>query len=387
MNNTNTMPFSIQILTNLNCNLNCSYCYEHKTDKVNDIESIKKFIDFRYKDGKMDTTPDRLVIIEIIGGESFLYPELLDEIFEYANKVHTKYKCYCKPIFSISTNATLLNNKNVQGLCIKWKNQLDIGVSIDGTKEIHDKCRIDINGNPTYDRAIAGLNWLIDKLKMNPNHLGVKATYCHDTIENYAEGVINLIKLGFTQIGANVVFEEIWDKEKDSLVIVNQMYDVIDYLFENDLENSVNIFQINSKDIDMLHYVAEMGSKEQNHCGTCKYMMCIGFDNKVYGCNRFCTMPNDIPVGYVSDSGIIITQEGHNFIQEVSNQYKLYPDECKKCEYGSQCPSCSAIPYESDMTVKEFFEQKGQCGFTYAIIAARLYFRYRLFKKLNPDKD
>ncbi|MEG1544871.1 MAG: SPASM domain-containing protein, partial [Tannerellaceae bacterium] len=186
----------------------------------------------------------------------------------------------------------------------------------------------------------------------------------------------NLIKLGFTNIAANVIFEEIWTKE-EAMTIAEQMNQVTDYLFEHDLQDTVHIFQLNSKGMDMHHYHASSGAKDQNHCGTCTHMMCIGFDGKLYGCNRFCTMQDPIPIGDINGIAINITNQ--QFIKEVSKQYELYPDECKECPYGSQCPSCSAIPYEQK-NVQEYINKKGQCGFTHAMVAARLYFKQRLLE-------
>jgi sulfatase maturation enzyme AslB (radical SAM superfamily) len=32
-----------------------------------------------------------------------------------------------------------------------------MGISIDGNKQLHDTCRVDINGNGSYDIAIASV--------------------------------------------------------------------------------------------------------------------------------------------------------------------------------------------------------------------------------------
>ena len=74
------------------------------------------------------------------------------------------------------------------------------------------------------------------------------------------------------------------------------------------------------------------------------------------------------------------------FIEEVKEQYKLWSQECKKCPYETQCASCSAIPYETD-NVQEYINKKTQCGFTHAVVAARLYFKYRLLAKENNQND
>lgn len=367
------MPLSIQIQTNLNCNLACTYCYECKGRGANDAQTIKQFVCARYKQSKVADT-NREVTLDFIGGESLLYPKLLDEICEYTAKLHKDMNCSGPLTFGISTNGTLIaEDKEVQEFLLKWRPY--IGFSIDGTKDIHNDCRIDRDGNPTYDRAVAGWKWANEHLC--PQRMGVKATYCHKTIGRWAQGVINLIELGFTDIAANTVFEEQWTLE-EATTVARQMCSVVDYLFQHQLEDTVNIFQINQKNLDMCHYVAKSGPKEQNHCGTCTHMLCLGFDGLLYGCNRFCTMPNPIPIGHMDGDKIVIDRE--DFCAEVARQYELWPDECKKCPYGSQCPSCSAIPYEQDGP-EAFFARKPQCGFTHAMVAARLYFKMKLLER------
>lgn len=365
------MPLSIQILTNLNCNLACTYCYENKGRGANDVYDIVKFIEARYRDAGIAGT-EREVILEFIGGESLLYPEMLDAICTYAREIHEQYKVGGALTVSLTTNGTLIaGNKDVQDFLLKWRPHL--GFSIDGTKGIHDACRIYPDGQGSYDAAVAGLKW--SQQHMCPYRMGVKGTYTHETIAHWAEGVINLIDLGFTEIAANVVFEEDWTLE-DGAVIFGQMKQVVDYLFEKGLQDKVHVFQINNKGYDMLEYGKYASPKTQNHCGTCNHMQCIGFDGLVYGCNRFCTMKKPIPIGHLAGTGEIIIDR-QDFCEEIASQYEQWPDECKECPYGEQCPSCSAIPYEQNGPV-EFFARKSQCGFTHAMVAARLYFRFKL---------
>ena len=379
------MPLQIQILTNLDCNLRCTYCYENKDRGANDYTAMTDFIYARYEENFSDLLTygdeiNRDVVIDFIGGETLMYPEMLDELCLYAHWLHySRFYSKGNLTFNISTNGTLIERLAVRDFLLKWKNHISLGFSIDGTKEIHDDCRIDTQGNGSYDRAVAGYEWA--KKNLCPNRIGVKATYCHKTIDRYAEGVINLIKLGFTNIAANVIFEETWTKE-EAPAIASQLNTVTDYIFDNGLEEKVHLFQINHADLDMRHYKAESGTKNQNHCGTCTHMMCLGFDNKLYGCNRFCTMKKPIPIGELTDGTIKITNQ--QFIEEVKEQYKLWSQECKKCPYETQCASCSAIPYETE-NVREYISAKTQCGFTHAVVAARLYFKYRLLQKEEKD--
>lgn len=374
---------TIQILTNLDCNLRCKYCYEHLKNKgVNDISTCKKYIDYWLRTYSHTDTVNN-IILDLIGGEIFLHIDFLTELCEFTiNKAH-EYKYEKSPMFSISTNGTLISTNAGIEFLKKYGRYCYFGLSIDGTKEIHDSSRVDINGNGTYDRVIEGYNTL--KEYICPNRIDVKATYNHDTYMNYAKGVINLIDLGFTNIGANVVFEEIWDK-KDSIILTNQFCKVVDYLVDNNLENTVHIFQINNSELNLDQLVFPR-KKEQNHCGTCTYMRCLGYNGDIHGCQRFATMDNPIIIGKLTDDGIVnITNQA--FIDEVQKQYTLWPEDCITCGISGLCSSCSAIPYETDRdNPTEFFKRKGQCGFTIARATAMTYMKEKLLnKKKTSDK-
>ena len=375
----NKMPLNYQILTNLDCNLACTYCYETcKNRGKNDLNQIRHYLNALYKRdfGAPDSDKDRTVVLEFIGGETLMYPDLLDLVCCYAATLSYEYKVQRPFHISVSTNGTLFNRPDVQRFVKRWADQLSIGFSIDGTQDIHDACRVDHAGNGSYDRAVEGYKWV--RQHVCPRRIGVKATYCHATIDRWAEGVINLIKLGFTDIAANVVFEEQWKKEV-MFTIGEQMCRVVDYLFDHDLEEKVHIFQINNDQLDM-HTYNPFYKKTQNHCGTCTYMRCLGFDGLVYGCNRFCTMQNPIPLGYLDGDEIIITNQ--KLIDEVKDQWKHWPEECRECPISGSCPSCSAIPYEHNRAdPSEFFAKKPQCGFTYAFTGARIYFSQKLKAK------
>lgn len=374
------------ILTNMDCNLCCSYCYEtHKENKINDPVLCCRFLDgmFRKDFGAPDADKNYRVVLDFIGGETLMHPDLLDKIADH-------FKVLCKRygvadwLMSVTTNGTRFEDPAVRDFCLKWKPRLYVGFSIDGTKEIHDACRIDHAGRGSYDRAVAGWRWAQQNLCYWET--GVKATFTHKTIGKYADSVINLIQLGFPYISANVVFEEIW-KPEEAPEITAQMIRVADYLFDNGLQDKVHVWQINNADMNMEFYNPVM-VRTHNHCGACDPMRSLGFDGEIFGCQRFSTMPHPRPIGKLTDDGEIeITQEGVQLIHDVVNEWKLWPQECKDCKLGGSCPACAAIPYEQcPDNPAEFFRRKGQCGFTYAMAAARLYFSQRL-KAIKNEKN
>ena len=379
-------PFTIQCLTNLNCNLACTYCYEHKCNKVNNEKDICDFIDGMIKShvrmGR--SVAGRDLIVDFIGGESLLYPKMLDNISTYALNKANEYGFRSFTI-SISSNGTRFEDPDVRWFVEKWAHRLNIGISVDGTKEVHDACRLTRDGKGSYDTIVTCLPWIWSKI----SNKSTKATFCHATMEKYAESVCHLFDLGFTDVAANFIFEETFGLD-DGLIILSEILKVANYIFNNNLERKVSYFQLNHDKMDMgwnyrpASRSEEEMNQERNHCGSCKYMRCIGFDRKIYGCNRFLTMdkPN-MEIGYLSENNeIIITKK--KFIDRVCSICKTWADECKRCQLFETCPSCSAIPFETD-DPENFFKKKNMCGFTYAQAIARIYYSKRFVNKHGKE--
>ena len=59
---------------------------------------------------------------------------------------------------NIGSNGILYNTPKVQNFFNKYGNFISFGISIDGNKELHDSCRVDLNGEGTYDRAIEAIH-------------------------------------------------------------------------------------------------------------------------------------------------------------------------------------------------------------------------------------
>lgn len=393
----------IQLLTNLDCNLRCKYCYENKSSVVNNIKDIKLIVLNYYKtiikdEENLQEQNEKNVIIDFIGGESLLHPEFLEKCFDAIIKTHyDSFKLKNIPlIFSICTNGTLLNPENTTPTAVKtreliqkYKKYIYLGFSIDGTKEIHDANRIYIDGKGSYDDVIKGYEWAKTVL-CNKHRLSCKGTYNHTTIKNYAEGVINLIQLGFKSFACNCIFEEKWSEEEDSFIIYDQLVKVADYILEHDLEFSLEYMQLGLRpeiQLPMINLLDEINDfqLEKNWCGSCEFMRCLGMDRKVYGCNRFNTMKEPMEIGELQDDGSVkITNQ--KLIDEVCNQYKIYNEVCDGCRYRRECSSCAAIAYEIDKNDPgAFIKLKRMCGYTKAIVAGKLYLRNKIIEKYTKD--
>lgn len=160
----------VHILPTTACNFNCVYCYQSgidkqhfldksKTDKV--ISYIKEYI--RDKDIKTAT-------VVLHGGEPTanwsVVPQILHSIDKLFNENSITYNT------QIVTNAYNLTLEKAELLSKYHWNRLQI--TIDGPKEIHDKRRVLLNNQGTYDVIVNNLkniqnNNLIEKISIRLN--------------------------------------------------------------------------------------------------------------------------------------------------------------------------------------------------------------------------
>ena len=97
------------------------------------------------------------IILSFIGGEPFMNVEVMDFITDYFIQqcVKREHEWLTNFRISISSNGILYFNKEVQDFLKKYNNFISMNITVDGPKEIHDACRVDYNGNGSFDKAIA----------------------------------------------------------------------------------------------------------------------------------------------------------------------------------------------------------------------------------------
>lgn len=360
--------FSMQILTNLSCNLACDYCYEKKRNQVNSTASAKRFINHMFSMNQ----DKELCELEFIGGESFLCVGLMNELTDYARLFGKKL------MVLVSTNGTLLGNADVRSYIEKNKDALNIGVSLDGAKEVHNAHRRHKNGKGSYDDIVPHLDFLFQTL--GRNRVGAKATFTKETFSNhYYQSILHLIGLGFRDISANIIYEEQVDPAF-GLAVARVMMQVADYLLFSGLYRTIRLRQLNP-DLDFIRgYNSKLFKPkdgDRNFCGSCQEMTCIGFDDLVYGCNRFCTMGKEgMNIGRMENGKLVLTNP--DLKQSVIEQYKHRPPECRECLLKMECPGCAAIPYEQGY--EEYLAGKPMCGWAYGVSLARFYMCVQLAK-------
>lgn len=369
------------------CNFKCSYCYQiNKTPKTLKFEYAKKMIDEIFNPNstlKNYITVDdkKAFCLEFIGGEPFLEVELMDQICEYFINSAIKNDSIFAVNFMISfaSNGYLYFEPKVQDFIEKYKGHLSFTISLDGCKEVHDKCRVTVDGKPTYEMAEkAALDWM----QRMHSTADTKMTISPENINYLSKGLINLQRLGYTKIHANTVYENVWNNELANTYYY-ELKKTADYWIQNDLvaAHELTLF------ID--DGFTEMRD-DLNFCGGDGAMLSMDVNGNLLPCIRYASSSlgeSQAPytIGHI-DSGIALSQEERERIKclkciTCSSQSKK---ECIECPIGSECGWCSAYNYQETGTPNKRVTYI--CCMHKARALANVYFWNKYYINNNIDK-
>lgn len=96
------------------------------------------------------------LVIEFVGGEPLLHTDLIHQIMDYitAKMVETNSPWLSRHRFSICSNGVNYFDENVQTLIKNYQNRLSMNITVDGYKEMRDKCRVFPDGSGSYELAL-----------------------------------------------------------------------------------------------------------------------------------------------------------------------------------------------------------------------------------------
>ena len=256
----------IMILLTEACNLNCVYCYEHyKNPRKMDFSVAKKILDDFYS----NTKPGDTTLIEVFGGEVFMNFELVKQIDDYVMTNYGDRKNY----FETTTNGTLIHGE-VQKWLTERKDRYMISLSLDGTREMHNKNRPFINGKGSYDS--------IDKeffLKTWPD-CQAKLTMSGLSLPNLAEGIIAIHELGFV-CDATLSTGVDWNYFENEELFTQQLSKLVDYYVAHPDKELCTMLNYD------LRLVFSTLNKNLRFCGAGEMTRCYDLDGNVYPCQGF----------------------------------------------------------------------------------------------------
>ena len=141
----------LYICPTMNCNFSCSYCFEAGNKKESNMspeveDAIVRFI---------SKNKDKKIFLTWFGGEPLLNLKTIKNITDKLREMSIKYSS------SLITNGSLLTKQAIdilKNIPIEF-----IQISIDGTKDTHDKRRYLHSGRGTFDTIIKGMKRVLNE--------------------------------------------------------------------------------------------------------------------------------------------------------------------------------------------------------------------------------
>lgn len=330
--------------TTESCSLNCTYCYQfNKSAMRMNFDTAKKFIDELLADhyGYINRYNSPAIIIEFIGGEPLLeicltrkiYEYFLDQCYEMNHPWFTMHR------LSICSNGLQYFDDDVQDFFKDYASNVSFNISIDGNKELHDACRIQPNGEGSYDIDMMALDHYNAHYTPERNS---KMTLAPQNMKYLFDSVVSFIDNGMTCINLNCVFEEGWNQETAALEY-EQLKKLADYILDNDLEHLyIAIFNERQEDMQSKY-------SDGTFCGGTGSMLALRPNGQFYPCIRY--MPTsvgdevkDLCIGDI-DNGFIGRDQGSEVLSMMDRvtRRSAVTDICYDCPIGNDCASCSAL--------------------------------------------
>ncbi len=172
----NVKELNITILTTYQCNLACVYCFEErvKQPKSMDAQTTDQIIEWLKR--KVSQKKPESLRIMFYGGEPLINPRAIRDIakaiHEWSRDQGTRFSC------GMITNGVLLKKELIEEL-VKY-GLTSVRVTLDGTREYHDKRRPYIDGRGSFDRIITNISAIADIVNIE-----VGSNFDKDNIAGY----------------------------------------------------------------------------------------------------------------------------------------------------------------------------------------------------------
>ena len=307
------------------CNLSCRYCYSGRAVKKDMLfTTAKRIVDFA-----MNITPPRQRIeVCFFGGEPLLRFDLIKQITTYIREQEKE----TSPVYlSITTNGTLLTQSILDFF---RKEHIDLCISIDGPKHVHDLNRCHKNGRGSFSKVVKNLSKAAEQI----SSVQVNAVYGPETVNFLPETVSFFTQLGISAIHLNPNICALWTESTYSNLQKIYMQIANHYIQSYRDAKGIAINLIDSKVILFL----KGGYKTEDLCGMGETEWGFAPSGNIYPCERFIGEDDDysLCLGNI-DTGLDIARRC-SLLKQRGN----HNEECKTCDFKKYCMNwCGCTNY------------------------------------------
>lgn len=326
------------------CNLNCSYCFAsqgkyHGDRALMSLEVGKRAIDFLVENSGSRHNLE----VDFFGGEPLMNFQVVKDIVAYARSIEKEHNKNFR--FTLTTNGVLVDDDVIDFANRECSN---VVLSLDGRKEIHDKYRVDLAGNGSFDKIVPKFQKFV-KMRGGKNYY-IRGTFTHAN-PDFLKDIKTMLDLGFTELSMEPVVSSPDDNtsltEDDKPIILKQYEELASLMLQRDREG---------KPFTFYHYMIDLEGgpciyKRISGCGSGTEYMAVTPWGDLYPCHQF-----------VGDDkyklGDIYKGVSNKDIQKEFASCNVYArSECRDCWARLYCSGgCAANAYHATGDIKGVYE-------------------------------
>lgn len=337
--NSNGPPYYAMLTTTNKCNMKCAYCYKppnNNQEKSMNVNIANKII------SEMMSVPTQLpLIVAFHGGEPLLE---IDNILKIIKQIKNMEKNReRKTIIQIQTNGTLITNEIAR---VFQRNNVYVGLSIDGNVEDYNSLRKYNDGKSTFNDAMRGLE-ILQHHNIPCSIITVVNSYNVDHLEDIFRFFADkgITKMNFIPVHRtnNARFD---DFLATSDQLLNGYVKLIEELIRYNKENEINaeIHSIISIVSNLLR-LTPYSMCGQSPCGAGSKMLSFDTNGDVYPCDNLMGS-SEYKFGNIYSEGLLAFSN-HPALKRIlsktvdENKICSICDWKKICNGGSLFSSCS----------------------------------------------
>ena len=317
------------------CNLNCSYCFASQ-GKFNGERGLMSFeVGKRALDFLIENSGTRHNLeVDFFGGEPLMNFQVVKDLVAYARSIEKDANKNFR--FTLTTNGVLVDDDVIDFANREMSN---VVLSLDGRKEVHDRFRVDYNGNGSFDKVVPKFQRFVEK-RGNKDYY-MRGTFTHAN-PDFLEDIKTMLDLGFTELSMEPVVCAPNDPsaltEADKAIVMDQYEKLAELMLRKQREG---------KPFTFYHYMIDLKSgpciyKRVSGCGSGTEYMAVTPWGDLYPCHQFVGDDN-YKLGNVFE-GVKNTEIQNKFAN--SNVYTKL--ECKDCWAKLYCSGgCPANSYHA----------------------------------------
>jgi len=326
------------------CNLNCSYCFAsqgkyHGDRALMSFEVGKQAFDFLIA----NSGTRRNLEVDFFGGEPLMNFDVVKQLVEYARSIEKQHGKNFR--FTLTTNGVLVDDDVIEFANREMSN---VVLSLDGRKEVHDRYRVDYNGNGSWEKIVPKFQKFVEA-RGNKNYY-MRGTFTHAN-PDFLKDIEEMLRLGFTELSMEPVVGPASDPssltEEDLPIVLEQYEKLAELMLKRHKEGNPFTFY---------HYMIDLKGgpciyKRISGCGSGTEYMAVTPWGDLYPCHQF-VGEEKYKLGDVY-TGVTNTKAQEEFAE--CNVYTR--PECRDCWARLYCSGgCAANAYHATGSVKGVYE-------------------------------